>query len=277
MVICAAVSLLLTPQLATAAPPADNVKPPMRPARLKGTNAQTLETRNKTLATAKLRVQTYPTLENQRALAEEYMKERVLDLALDHFEAALRLDPHDVPSLDGSARIWREWGYANVALPPAYRALYWAPDSPEVHNTLGTVLLKLGLVDSAREHFERARSLAPGASYAVNNLCYLELQHQDAAAAVTLCREAAAMDPESPVTRNNLAMALAVSGDVDAAVNTFGKDSSPAVAAYNQGMMLLASGQRDRAQEAFTRARTADPAFYPALTRLKQLAAQAGN
>jgi hypothetical protein len=42
-------------------------------------------------------------------------------------------------------------------------------------------------------------------------------------------------------------------------------------------MVLLASGQRERAQEAFTRARTADPAFYPALLRLKQLAAQTGN
>jgi Tfp pilus assembly protein PilF len=37
--------------------------------------------------------------------------------------------------------------------------------------------------------------------------------------------------------------------------------------------MLLAAGQRDRARAAFSRARQADPAFLPALARLKQLAA----
>ncbi len=36
----------------------------------------------------------------------------------------------------------------------------------------------------------------------------------------------------------------------------------------------MATGQFDRAFEAFTRSRAADPSFLPALTRLKQLAAR---
>jgi Tfp pilus assembly protein PilF len=72
-------------------------------------------------------------------------------------------------------------------------------------------------------------------------------------------------------------MALAVSGDYEAALDAFGSGASPAVAAYNQGMVLMATGQLDRAREAFARARTADPSFFPAITRLKQLAAHTGN
>jgi len=238
-------------------------------------NVQTLEDHDKALGVARLRVEASPTLENQRALAEQYVKAGVLDAAMDHFDAALRLDPHDVPSLDGSARIWREWGYADLALPPAYRALNQAPDSPVVHNTLGTLLLKLGQFDAAREQFDRARTLAPAAAYPMNNLCYLELlRRANPAETVRLCRDAAAMDPRSHTARNNLALALAVSGDIEGAVNTFETGTSAAIAAYNQGMVLAAAGQLDRARTAFGQAREADPAFAPAFKRLKQLSAQ---
>jgi len=239
-------------------------------------DVQTLEDHNKALGAARMLAEASPTVENQRKLAEQYVKAGVLDAAMDHFDAALKLDPHDVPSLDGSARIWREWGYADLALPQAYKAVNQAPDSPVVHNTLGTLLLKLGHLEAAREQFEEARTLAPSAAYPVNNLCYVELMRANSVDAVRLCREAAAMDPRSHTARNNLALALAVSGDVEGAVNAFesGSGSSPAIAAYNQGMVLAAAGQLDRAFAAFAQAREADPAFAPAYKRLKQLSAQ---
>ena len=92
-----------------------------------------------------------------------------------------------------------------------------------------------------------------------------------------LCREAAALDTAAPEVRNNLALALATSGDLDGAFSAFATGSSPAVAAYNQGIVLLAARHVGRAREAFARARTADPAFVPALTRLRQLAALEGQ
>ena len=266
------------PVLAIAAPApngrqnTETVAPSLKPKL--SADVQALEDYNKALGAARLRVEASPTLENQRALAEQYVKAGVLDAAMDHFDAALKLDPHDVPSLDGSARIWREWGHADLALPQAYKAVNQAPDSPVVHNTLGTLLLKLGHLDAAREHFEQARSLAPSAAYPVNNLCYVELMRANSVDAVRLCREAATMDPRSHTARNNLALALAVSGDVEGAVTAFESGTSPAIAAYNQGMVLAAAGQLDRAVAAFGQAREADPTFAPALKRLKQLSAQ---
>ena len=84
-------------------------------------------------------------LESERSLAQEYLAAGVLDAAFDHFTATLIFDPHDVPSLDGLARIWRDWGYLQNALPLAYQAVYWAPESAAAHNTLGSVLLRLGV------------------------------------------------------------------------------------------------------------------------------------
>jgi Flp pilus assembly protein TadD len=233
----------------------------------------TLEGTNRALAEAKLRVEVAPTLENERSLAQLYQNEGVLDAAFDHYRAALRLDPHDVPALDGTARIWRDWGFANVGLPLAYRAVYWGADSAAAQNTLGTLLLKLGHTEAARRRFEAARSMDPASAYPLNNLCYLELQQGRVEDALRLCRDAADADPVSSTVRNNLAMVLATSGHLDAAFSAFASFAPPAVAAYNQGIMLMAARQFDRAFAAFSRARVADPAFRPAVDRLKQLAA----
>jgi len=250
---------------------------PQPVSRTKHSEGATLERGNKVLAAAKLRQQTTPSLESERGLAQEYVAARVLDAAFDHFTAALIFDPHDVPSLDGLARIWRQWGFLDRALPLGYQAVYWAPESASVQNTLGSVLLKLGRLDAARERFETARRLVPTASYPVNNLCYLELQRGNVAAAVPLCSEATALDMDGvPEVRNNLAMSLAFSGDLAGSLAAFETGASPAVAAYNHGIVLLAAGHFEGARDAFARARNADPAFAPALSRLMQLARRGG-
>lgn len=272
------VTAVVTSHVALLAAQTPDRQLPQPVARTKRADGQTLEGRNKVLAAAKLRHQTAPSLESERVLAQEYATAGVLDAAFDHYTAALVFDPRDVPSLDGLARIWRDWGYLDNALPLAYRAVYWAPDSAAAQNTLGTVLLDLGVLNAAGTRFDTARRLAPAASYPLNNLCYLELQRGNPTAAFPLCTEAAAIDPDGqPEVRNNLALSLATIGDLDGAFAAFEQGPSAAVAAYNQGIVLLAARQFERAREAFARARIADPAFAPALTRLKQLARREGN
>ena len=241
-------------------------KPPAK------TPTATLEMRNRTLAAARLRAQVAPSAENERLLAHEYLAAHVLDLAFDHYALALRMDPYDASSYDGLARVWRDWGFVHLALPHAYRAVYYAPESPSTHNTLGTLLLQHGVVGAARAQFEIARILDPQQAYPVNNLCYLELRQGNVPEAVRLCGQAVLVAPASKVVRNNMAMALARGGNLEAAWDQFEAGSGPAIAAYNEGIVLMAARQFDRAIEAFTRARAADPTFLPALTRLKELA-----
>ena len=233
----------------------------------------TIESRHRALANATRLQFLAPTLEHERGLAEAYLDTGILDAALDHFSAALRLDPHDGVSLEGTARIWRDWGYPGTALSYAYRAVYWMPASAGAQSTLGTVLLTLGRFDAARVRFEQAQALEPGAAYPVNNLCYLELQRARAEDAVRLCRQAATLAPQSQVVRNNLATALTMAGELEAAAGAFTAGATPAVAAYNQGVLWLMARKPARAREAFGRSRTADPSFAPPIARLRQLSA----
>ncbi|MGC4081813.1 MAG: tetratricopeptide repeat protein [Vicinamibacterales bacterium] len=156
-------------------------------------------------------------------------------------------------------------------MPLAYRAVFWSPGSAAAQTTLGTVLLTLGQLDAARARFLTARRLAPYAGFASNNLCVAELRRGRAADAVPYCQQAATLDPSSQIVRNNLATAYVMVGDDDAAFAVFAAGPTPAVAAYNQGVLWLAKGEADRAREAFARARLADPSFRPPLSQLRQL------
>ena len=110
-------------------------------------------------------------------------------------------------SLDGLARIWRDWGYPRLGLSDAVRAITCAPDSAVLSNTLGTLLLKMGRLADARLAFEQALSHDSRAAYALNNLCYTSLLQADAVHAVDTCRAALEADPSLKAARNNLALA----------------------------------------------------------------------
>lgn len=269
--------LLASPSLMAA--PADDHGTRIRPpGRASGpTSSATIESLDRGLGEAKRRQALAPTLEHERSLAVAYLAVGILDAALDHFGAALTHDPHDAVSLDGTARIWRDWGYPGLALPHAYRAVHWSPASAGAQSTLGTVLLALGRFDAARDRFERARALEPGAAFPMNNLCYLELVRARPAEAVALCEQAVAADPESQVIRNNLTTAFAMSGELGAAVGVSGAGGSPSVGAYNQGVLWLMARNPRRAREAFGRSRIADPTFAPPIARLRQLSAGEGR
>src|SRR4029079_6395002 len=87
------------------------------------------------------------TANHYRRVAEAYARLRVFDAAYDHFSAALRLDAKDAAAYDGRARVWRDWGLPGRGLSDAYRAVYLAPNSPVPRNTLGTLFVRLGLVE----------------------------------------------------------------------------------------------------------------------------------
>ena len=264
--------MALAARAAAAQPPTSGPAPPA-PATVRKASAQTLEATRPTLGDIARKQASSPTAANEQRLGDEYVNQGILDAAYDHFEAALRLDPRDAHSQEGVARIWRDWGFPHRGLPSAYRAVYWAPESASAHNTLGTLLLKLGFVDAARDRFEQARQLDPDAAYPLNNLCYLLLANGRPLEAVDLCRAAVATDSQSEQVRNNLALALARTGDLEGAADAFESGPHTAAGAYNQSVFLLAAQQPDRARAALARSRTADPSFGPALRLLRKLSA----
>lgn len=223
----------------------------MRPASRFG--GQSLETTDPGLSAALLLLAASPTAEHHKQVALEYRRLRVLDLAHRHLRSAAKLDPSDAEAFDGLARIWRDWGFPHQGLGDAYRAVHLAPAWPVAANTLGTLLEAVGQTKAARIWYQKALSLDPDAAYALNNICYASLMLKDAEA-LGACRRAVDAAPESRRAHNNLALALAASGDFESARQEFAKAAGAMAANYNTGIMYMAARQYRKAASAFDEA-----------------------
>ena len=231
--------------------------------------AATLESTDERLTAALALLSVWPTAGAHRQVALEYRRLRVLDHAQEHFAAAVKLDPKDVMSRDGMARIWRDWGFPNKALPEARRAVADAPRSAPAANTLGTVFQALGQFDEAKRWYWRAVALDAGAWYALNNLCYAEIMSRQPYA-IAICERAVAAAPDSAIPRNNMALAHAASGDLDGARTWFRRATNTATADYNYGIVMMSERKYRDAQEAFWSALLADPDSTLAAVRARQ-------
>ena len=75
--------------------------------------------------------------------------------------------------------------------------------------------------------------------------------------------------PESPTAHNNAGLAYALAGDLTAARESFAH-AGRAAAAYNSGVVNLATQNWDQASKDFLDALTADPSLRSAAVRARQ-------
>ncbi|MEP7306062.1 MAG: tetratricopeptide repeat protein [Acidobacteriota bacterium] len=230
----------------------------------------TIEGRDPELSSARLLLAVLPSADNQRRVAAAYMQLGVLDAAYDHFKAALRLNPRDAASFDGLARVWRDWGLPNVALGDAHRAIYYAPSSATVYNTLGTILQKLGQTAAAEAAFVAALQRDPDASYALNNLCYVKFLQGQSEPAIVACTRAVGLEPGLAAAHNNLGLAYWAGGDRMSATQAFASTKGAGAARYNTGIALLGSRLFEQAAEAFDDADAVNPPVRQARQRALQ-------
>ena len=223
--------------------------------------AETLEARDPALAAELLLVRSAPTAERHRQIAEHYRDRGVLDLAYQHFNDALALNPRDGAAYEGLARVWRDWGLPDLAVGDAHRATFYAPQSASARNTFGTIMQALGQYSEASTAYELASWLDPTAAYAVNNLCYLAFVTGRINDAIDRCNAALRLDPTLAAARNNLALAFAATGHMDSARAQFLDAGDAASGLYNTGIAYLASGDERKALAAFDAASKARPTF----------------
>ena len=172
------------------------------------------------------------------------------------------------------ARLWRAWDLASIGLGAAYRAVSLAPDSPEAHNTLGTLLQTVGEPEHAQREFERGLELDPTAAYILNNLCYLTMRRGNIEEAVALCQAALAIDPTLAEAGNNLAVLYFATGRDELAWSALRDVGPAATAMYNLGIAHLARGNHDAATAAFGASSKARPNWAEPRYRAKQARAQ---
>jgi tetratricopeptide (TPR) repeat protein len=135
---------------------------------------ETIEGRDRELRSALEELSRRPDAVAHLRVGWAYRQAGVADRALDHFDAALRLDSRLAAAYDGRARTWRDWGLPASGLGDAARAVYHAPRSAAAHNTYGTLLLAMAMCGEARQSFSRAAALDSDATYPRDNLALVE-------------------------------------------------------------------------------------------------------
>jgi tetratricopeptide (TPR) repeat protein len=178
--------------------------------------AESAEQWSATLAAALARNSASPTVQSQLELAHAYYSIGILDKASDLYETVARREPRQAAAWDGLARIWRDWGYPQLGLGDAHRAVWADPRSPVALNTLGTILQLLGKSREAKKQFARAASLDPGAAYPQYNLgltCMTLGQFMEAAESF---ERAAALDASLDAARVRAAFARSQAADAAA-------------------------------------------------------------
>lgn len=159
------------------------------PARTSG-NLGTLEATSPMLQQALAGLAAAPTSERYLDVARAYVAAGVRDRAFDYLAEGLRHDRGNATLHDQVARLWRDWGFPERALPEASTAVYHAPQSAAARNTLGTILWALRQRQQAVRAFEAAVALDSDAAYAWRNLCTAALAVGHTGNAVTYCRRA---------------------------------------------------------------------------------------
>jgi tetratricopeptide (TPR) repeat protein len=78
------------------------------------------------------------------------------------------------------------------------------PDNAEVHNKLGLLYIKKGVVKKAEYHYLKALEIEPEMAGAVANMANLQVIMKNYDKAETMYRKAIKLDPGNPVLYNNL-------------------------------------------------------------------------
>ena len=230
----------------------------------------TIENRDPVLVAALIKLAARPDAVQHRRIAERYQELGIIDSAFDHFTSASQMDPTDAASYDALARIWRDWGFPQLGLSDARRAIRAAPQWPIAHNTLGTLYAAMGSVERARAAYVSALAVDAEADYAWNNLCYISFLQNQQARAVAECIAALRVNPLLKAAHNNLALAYAAAGRLEEGIEEFRATGDSAAVFYNVGILHLARRDYASAAKSFEAARRERPAWPIAHERLRQ-------
>jgi tetratricopeptide (TPR) repeat protein len=244
-----------------------------QPVNVLGTTVETFDTE---LGAALFQAKLHPTSAAARRVAAAYARLGIFDKAHEYLQRAVKSDPGNAANYEALARLWRDVRMPYLGLSDAHRAVYYAPDWPVAHNTLATLLQAMGQRANARVEYERALVLEPSAAYALNNLCYSDILDGRIERALQRCHEALKADPQLRAAQNNLGLAYAASGRMDAAFDAFNLAVDPAGALYNMGVARMARGEYRSAVEAFQAAQAEKPTLALAAARAEQARARIG-
>ncbi|HET8547138.1 MAG TPA: hypothetical protein VFL57_04000 [Bryobacteraceae bacterium] len=167
-------------------------------------------------------------------LAGEYRAKGYPELALEHYRFAAERQPSDGVQIE-IAKTLRSMGLRAQALPEL------RGDSAVIESWRGILLDEMGEPVRAEAHHRAAVAKDPGSDSLHNNLGYNLLLQRRSAEAAAEFRRVLEIAPQSPLARNNLALALAA--DPAQALEQWRAAGDPAAAHNNVAALYIQRGQ----------------------------------
>ena len=168
-------------------------------------------------------------------------------------------------------------GQVNEAITELSMAASLDPKLTEAHNLLGVAYDQKGLVDRAKESYERAVKSDSDDAETLNNLGFSLYKAGNYRAAVDRLKRAAKLAPTDERILNNLGLALCRLGKFDDAYKSFARAGGPLTGNLNIAKMLERFGREDDAIKYYEDARKIDPNNSIALRRLADLYKRVGK
>ena len=170
--------------------------------------------------------------------------------AIDEFRKATEINPRYAEALYNLGVALTACGRTDEAIIQLRKALEARPDFPEAHNNLGLLLANQGKIDEAMRQYEKALEVKPNYAKARFNFGVALAQCGRSDEAITQFRKAIDIMPDFAEAHYNLGV-VAARGNIAEAVTHFRRavQSNPnyADAHYRLGLALASSGQIEAA------------------------------
>ncbi len=144
----------------------------------------------------------------QNNLGEIYLDNKELELALPHFEAALKAKPDHASTHNNLGNIYQLQGKFEEAERKYRQAIKYNPDHPMVRNNLGTVLFEMKRNRAAEEQYNKALAMNPKLIIARGNLSDLLYSERRFAEAEHHLRTALTMEPTNRLLLQRLSQVM---------------------------------------------------------------------
>jgi tetratricopeptide (TPR) repeat protein len=201
-------------------------------------------------------------------LGTVYREKNREDLALGHYQSALRIRP-DIPEVQLSVgEVLAAMGRIGEVVSHYENALKIKPESAAIHSALAVALDKSGETDRAVAHFLKALEIDNDSAEAHHGLGVTLFQQGQVDLAIEHYRKAVRIDRDFSLAHNNLGVALMTKGEIKQAharfMEAISSNSEYADPHYALGVLYLKIGDKNSAIYHFDRALQIDPTHKPA-------------
>ncbi len=214
-------------------------------------------------------------------LGSAYASRGQLDMAMEEYRTALRLNPGLAAAHNNIGNKYAAKGQLDAAIGEFQIVLRLKPDNAEAHNNLGTAYASQGKTDMAVAEFRTALRLKPNYTEAHDNLGNAYASRGRIETAIAEYRNALRLKPDDAEAHYNLGNIYASQGKMDLAMaeyrNALHLKPDDAIAHNNLGNAYASQGQMDLATEEYRIATRLKPDYAMAHQNLGSAYASKGQ